>query len=463
MNGRIRPQLQLAFIYRLIDVGVIFLALWLSCQSYMQSFSQSWMMVGLFVSLSFPIFAESLDLYRSWRTERYIAQLSVTVSAWLLVWVMLLVLAYLEKDVEIYSRVTAGRWFWSGLLLLCGWRYLFRRILFVARRRGYNSRVAVIVGVTENGIRLAEQMHKNGHLGYNLMGFCDDRDRERLDDNLPAAFLGHVDKAIELARSGDVDRIYIAMPLKAQDRIQEVLLRCSDTTATVSIIPDFFSYDLLQSRWGEIGDMQTLSIYDTPLDGLGAWVKRLEDLVVGGAILCLIVIPMLFIALGIKLTSKGPVLFKQDRYGLDGERIRVWKFRSMTTMDNGDTVRQATKNDVRITPFGSFLRRTSLDELPQFFNVLSGGMSIVGPRPHAVAHNEQYRQLISGYMLRHKVKPGITGWAQINGWRGETETVEKMEGRVHCDLEYIRSWSVLLDFKIIILTVFKGFVSEQAY
>jgi len=163
------------------------------------------------------------------------------------------------------------------------------------------------------------------------------------------------------------------------------------------------------------------------------------------------------------LTSAGPVLFKQIRYGIDGKAIKVWKFRSMTVMENGVNVIQAKKNDVRLTSIGGFLRSKSLDELPQFFNVLQGRMSIVGPRPHAVAHNEEYRPIISGYMLRHKVKPGITGWAQVNGWRGETDTLEKMEKRVEYDLAYISNWSLGFDLKIVIATVFKGFIDKSAY
>ncbi|PLO77418.1 undecaprenyl-phosphate glucose phosphotransferase, partial [Klebsiella quasipneumoniae] len=170
--------------------------------------------------------------------------------------------------------------------------------------------------------------------------------------------------------------------------------------------------------------------------------KRIEDIVISSIILLFISPILLIIACLIKLTSPGPIIFKQTRYGMDGKPIKVWKFRSMSVMENDNKVIQATKNDIRITKIGRLLRRTSLDELPQFFNVLFGGMSIVGPRPHAVAHNEQYRNLIEGYMLRHKVKPGITGWAQINGWRGETDTLEKMEKRVEFDLEYIREWSI---------------------
>jgi len=192
-------------------------------------------------------------------------------------------------------------------------------------------------------------------------------------------------------------------------------------------------------------------------------LKRIEDVVLASLILLLIAVPMLLIAIAVKLTSRGPVLFRQTRYGMDGRPIRVWKFRSMTVMEDGDAVIQASRNDCRITPLGAFLRRTSLDELPQFFNVLLGDMSVVGPRPHAVAHNEQYRRQVSRYMLRHKVKPGITGWAQVNGWRGETDTLEKMQKRIEFDLDYIENWSVWWDLKIVLLTLFKGFVHRNAY
>jgi len=220
---------------------------------------------------------------------------------------------------------------------------------------------------------------------------------------------------------------------------------------------------LMHARIDHIGHVDTLSIFESPYLGAKNWIKRMEDIIVSLLILLLISPILVAIAVGIKLTSKGPVLFKQRRYGLRGEEIQVWKFRSMTVMENSDKVIQATKNDVRITPFGGFLRRTSLDELPQFFNVLTGDMSVVGPRPHAVAHNEEYRGQVEYYMLRHQVKPGITGWAQISGWRGETDTLEKMEKRIEFDLQYIRHWTVLFDIKIIFLTIFKGFVNKNAY
>ncbi|HBL9150388.1 TPA: undecaprenyl-phosphate glucose phosphotransferase, partial [Escherichia coli] len=245
-------------------------------------------------------------------------------------------------------------------------------------------------------------------------------------------------------------------------KMKELIKALTDTTCSVILIPDVFTFNILQSRTEEVNGIPVVPIFETPLNGINMVLKRLEDIILSVVILTLISPILIIISLCVKLTSPGPIIFKQTRYGMDGKPIKVWKFRTMVVMEN-DNVTQATKNDVRVTKVGRFLRRTSLDELPQFFNVLFGGMSIVGPRPHAVIHNEQYRSLIEGYMLRHKVKPGITGWAQINGWRGETDTLEKMEKRVEYDLEYIREWSIWLDIRIIFLTIFKGFIGKAAY
>jgi putative colanic acid biosynthesis UDP-glucose lipid carrier transferase len=212
-----------------------------------------------------------------------------------------------------------------------------------------------------------------------------------------------------------------------------------------------------------VGDIPVVSIFDTPIHGVSGWLKRLEDIVLGSVIVAIIVVPMAIIAIGVKLTSPGPVFFRQRRYGLNGREIRVLKFRSMSVSEDGGDVKQATRNDPRVTRFGAFLRQSSLDELPQFLQVLTGEMSIVGPRPHAVAHNELYRSKIQGYMLRHKVKPGITGWAQVNGWRGETDTLDKMIRRVDHDLEYIHNWRLFWDIKIIFSTIFGSKKRQNAY
>ncbi|HJQ63865.1 MAG TPA: exopolysaccharide biosynthesis polyprenyl glycosylphosphotransferase, partial [Burkholderiales bacterium] len=229
------------------------------------------------------------------------------------------------------------------------------------------------------------------------------------------------------------------------------------------VAPDIFLYDLIQARMDTVGDMPVVAVCETPFYGLNGLIKRASDLVLATAILALIFPLMLAIALGVKYTSPGPVLFKQRRYGVDGREIVVYKFRTMTVVEDAGEIRQATRDDRRITSFGAFLRRNSLDELPQFINVVQGRMSIVGPRPHAVAHNELYRKLIKGYMIRHKVKPGITGLAQINGLRGETETLEKMKARIEYDLAYLRNWSLRLDLQIIWKTIFVVLRKENAY
>jgi putative colanic acid biosynthesis UDP-glucose lipid carrier transferase len=221
--------------------------------------------------------------------------------------------------------------------------------------------------------------------------------------------------------------------------------------------------DLMNSRWGYLEDIPYLSLHESPFYGLDGALKRMEDVIFSLFILAIIAVPMLLIAMGIKLSSKGPVFFKQRRYGLNNQEVIVWKFRTMTVQEDGDQIPQASRNDPRVTKLGAFLRKTSLDELPQFINVLQGHMSIVGPRPHAVAHNEYYRKEIYGYTLRHKVKPGITGWAQVNGWRGETDTYNKMRNRVDHDLWYINHWSIYLDLVIILRTLFTGFTDKQAY
>ncbi|MEX7596821.1 undecaprenyl-phosphate glucose phosphotransferase, partial [Klebsiella pneumoniae] len=276
-------------------------------------------------------------------------------------------------------------------------------------------------------------------------------------------YSGKYEDLICEARKGEIDRIYIAMDMQDDKKLKKLVKGLADTTCSVLLIPDIFTFNILQSRTEEVNGVPVVPLFDTPLNGINSVLKRLEDIVLSLIILILISPVLIVIACIVKYSSKGPILFRQTRYGMDGKSIQVWKFRTMVVQENGNVVTQAVRGDVRVTNVGRFLRRTSLDELPQFFNVLFGSMSIVGPRPHAVAHNEQYRTLIEGYMLRHKVKPGITGLAQIKGWRGETDTLEKMQKRVEYDLEYIREWSLWLDLKIIFLTVFKGFVNKSAY
>jgi len=457
----------LSALYRLLDGVLILCAIFLCCFFFNQSFTNDWMLAGLLAAIGFAFMAESVDLYRSWRADTYLQLFGYTAFSWAMVCALLMLLGYFSKTGHTYSRLVVGSWFLASLLLLGGWRYAFRRLLFYIRSRDRNTRSAAVVGVTTAGVQLARNFAAEPQLGIRVKGFyrvpdCDGCELSLLDLG-PANLLGDVDDAIEKARTGDLDLVYIALPMREERRILEILQAFADTTATVHLLTDLFVNNLLHARWHQVGNSSLLSVYDTPIEGLNSWLKRLEDLLLSSLILVLVFPLMLLIALLIMLTSRGPVLFKQLRYGLDGRPIEVWKFRSMTTQDNGGKVIQARRNDTRVTPIGRILRRTSLDELPQFINVLQGSMSIVGPRPHAVAHNEEYRSLVDGYMLRHKVKPGITGWAQVNGWRGETDTVEKMSKRVEHDLHYIRHWSIWLDLRIVLMTVFKGFVGKSAY
>jgi putative colanic acid biosynthesis UDP-glucose lipid carrier transferase len=344
-------------------------------------------------------------------------------------------------------------------------RYGSRRLEGELHRRGVATRSVHIVGATKMGALIAQRIMDDPTSGLRVRGYFDDRDPERLQP-MPEALggpLGRLDELLELARTGHVDLVYIALPLRAESRISEMVRKLADSTASVYVVADFLVFDLVHAQWSNVQGLPVVSVFESPFYGVNGWLKRFEDIVLGTLILMLISPAMAIIALGVKLSSPGPVFFRQRRYGLNGEEIRVLKFRTMTVTEDGPNVKQATRGDQRITRFGSFLRRSSLDELPQFLNVLSGEMSIVGPRPHAVAHNEMYRRMIHGYMLRHKVKPGITGWAQVNGWRGETDTLEKMEQRINHDLHYIQNWGLLFDLKIIFKTVFGAGTRQNAY
>ena len=464
-QGMIRSrQGGFSFIYRSIDLLIITSCFWLSSLVFTIPLSADYGMTLLMAALFYLIAAESLGVYRSWRANTAVKMLLVSGAAWLVSCSLLLLIGFALKVSQEFSRLMIGSWMLSSLAVLLSWRLFFRELLFFMRRRGYNSRNVAIVGLNDNAIRLRAQLFNHSELGMRFQGFFDDRSHQRMQEEHPDEMLcGTIEQLLERTRSGEFDVIFIALPLKAQKRIASILERCGDTTASVHIIPDFFTYNLMNAQMGSVGKVQTISVFETPLFGFNDVLKRAFDVVFSSLVLLAIALPMLMIAAAVKLTSPGPVIFKQVRYGLDGRKILVWKFRSMTTMDNGDKVVQATKGDARITKVGAFIRKTSLDELPQFINVLQGRMSVVGPRPHAVAHNEEYRKLIPYYMLRHKVKPGITGWAQINGFRGETDTLDKMEGRVDYDLDYIRNWSIWMDIKIVFLTVFKGFTGSNVH
>jgi putative colanic acid biosynthesis UDP-glucose lipid carrier transferase len=392
-----------------------------------------------------------------------------------------LIAIYVRQDDLGYPPETILLWFLQTSLTLAAWRISFRQTLKWARARGLNSRRLAIAGTGELARHVANEIEKNVWMGFGIIGLFGDFEAagRRQSNSEPR---GSLEDLIELARRGEVDAIFVALSGSTDSsQVDSLIRKLSDSTASVYLmpdrrtrdntgqqdpvesLPDRWRTDVLHRRLVDMGGIKAVSVYETPFLGVDGLLKRIEDIAVSSVALILFAIPMLVIALGVKLSSPGPIIFKQRRYGLDGKPIIVWKFRTMTVCEDAGAVTQARKTDPRVTSFGRFLRRSSLDELPQFINVLQGSMSIVGPRPHAVIHNEYYRGLIGGYMLRHKVKPGITGWAQVHGWRGETDSLEKMGRRVDFDLDYIRNWSLWLDIQIILMTFFSGFVHRNAY
>ncbi len=396
--------------------------------------------------------------------------------AWLTVVGFLLFIGYATKVSEIYSRAALFSWFVATPPLLVGASILLRQ---AARRLAVasgNARTVVIAGINDASRELVRIIQDRPELGLAHCGFFEDRCAYRISDDAvrddaagddaagddPRSLLGTLAELPDYVKTQHVNVIFIALPHHL-DRTKVLLHRLRDTTASVYLIPEISFIDLIQARADEINGIPVIALCETPFQGWSGFKKRATDvafaslmLLVGGPI-------MLLIAAGIKLTTPGKVIFKQRRYGIDGEEIIVYKFRTMTVTEDGDSVKQATRNDPRVTPFGRFLRRYSLDELPQLINVVQGRMSLVGPRPHAVAHNEEYRKLIDGYMVRHKVFPGITGLAQVNGCRGETASVAEMKRRIDYDLDYLRHWSLALDIKILCKTITIMFRGEGAY
>jgi putative colanic acid biosynthesis UDP-glucose lipid carrier transferase len=420
---------------------------------------------GAAAVLLFLTVAELARLYASWRLSSPDQEFRTVLVVWAVVCAMLIVAAFLGKVSASYSRLATVVWFLTTPALLISARLGVRAVLRWGRRKGANIRLMGIAGAGPLAEEIAKEMAGSAEFGMQVAGVFDDRGRDRIESagHNALRYAGTLSDLIEKARRRELDYVVIALPMRAEKRIIQLVDRLADTTATVYVIPDLFLFDLMRAQWTQLGALPAVSVYESPFDGLNGWLKRAEDVVLGIIFLILAALPMALIAFRVKRSSGGPVFFKQKRYGLNGRVVEVFKFRTMTTQEDGPRVTQARQDDGRVTEFGRFLRSTSLDELPQLFNVITGEMSLVGPRPHAVAHNEEYRRMIRGYMLRHKVKPGITGWAQINGWRGETDTIGKMKTRVDHDLDYVRNWSLWLDLKILTLTVAAVLTRKNAY
>ena len=384
------------------------------------------------------------------------------VSSWLLLLSILALCAYATRSFRLFEPDVLL--VWALLTPVLQWLATLAGRLIIIRlaSRPGMRRTVVVVGAGQLGVKVARALEDSVR-GVDFIGYFDDRADGRLDDDARSLVLGNLMQVGAYATAHGVREVYITLPLGSQPRIVELLNQLQGTTASLFFVPDIFGISIIQGRLQDMNGVPVVGICETPFTGTNQLVKRISDVVLATLIIIVISPVLVAIAIGVKLSSPGPVIFKQRRNGLDGDEIVVYKFRSMTTLDNGPVVPQATRNDPRVTRFGAFLRASSLDELPQFFNVLQGTMSIVGPRPHAVTHNEEYRQIIKAYMVRHKVKPGITGWAQVNGQRGETDTVEKMRARVEYDLEYLRNWSLGLDLRIIVSTIRLVFFDRHAY
>ncbi|WP_105180720.1 undecaprenyl-phosphate glucose phosphotransferase [Pseudoalteromonas sp. T1lg21] len=450
-----------AFIQRILDISIIVGCLWGTVALQGLPWLLQHTTAALLAVFLFHFTSELDKLYISWRGLSIYKELKKTISHWFVSAAILFLSVNFLAPQYLNPEGLQFYWFVSVIVSLCVYRVILRFILRALRSQGINTRSVVIAGAGTLGQQLANNIIAHSSFGLVFGGYYDDTvPKHKL---VAAQTIGNLEQLVGDCKEGGIDRVYIVLPPQAYERRKWLVKELADSTASVYIVPDVFTYQLLHSRSDTIMGIPTISIYDSPLDGSNAIIKRIEDIVLSTLILIMISPVLLGLAFAVKFTSKGPVFFKQNRYGIDGKPIKVWKFRSMNVMEDGAKVTQATKNDSRFTPIGQFIRKTSLDELPQFINVLQGQMSIVGPRPHAVAHNEEYRKLVDGYMLRHKVKPGITGWAQINGWRGETDTLDKMEKRIEFDLEYIRNWSLFFDLKIVFLTIFKGFVNKNAY
>lgn len=391
----------------------------------------------------------SNQIYGLWRGGAWRAHMGRVSLSWLTTWGLILVWLVLTKSAEGFSRIWLVSWLVSGLTLLMLGRTLTYFLLKQLALHGYNQQTVLLIGDGKLNATIRQRVRHSAWTGFNIIGSLRPDNVKEID---------------ECVRRYEPDEIWIGLELTDRATLTGILHVLRHSTANIRLIPDMFTLQVMNHGTSSIMGYSMLDISHSPMQGLNVCFKTVFDYVFAAFALVLISPLLVLIALAIKIDSPGPVIFKQKRHGWNGKIIHVYKFRSMKVhQETGLTITQATRHDPRITRIGAFLRRTSLDELPQFFNVLQGRLSVVGPRPHAVAHNEQYKELVPRYMLRHKVKPGITGWAQINGFRGETNTLDKMEKRVEHDLHYIENWSLWLDCHIIFMTIFKGFVNKNAY
>lgn len=437
------------------------LYLYLLAWGYGQPFEAPYQLLQLIAGVLCFLLLRRHDLVAPWHPGQAGSTGTRVLIDWGWIVALLLFLGFFSRSAEDFSRVVLFTWFLTTPLLLLGLHWLAAA---VARRMVpelAQGRSTVIVFANHSARALSEKLARAS--GYRLIGYFDDRDEERTGGGIPGVpLLGKAREVAQYVKDHSVQVVFVVLPDSGSRRALQSLDELGDTTASLYYVPDFFVFSMLKAKLGEFEGVPVLQLAETPFYGADGLLKRAFDIVFGIFALIALTPVLIGIAIAVKLSSPGPVLFKQVRYGLNGQRFEVYKFRSMVVNNEADT-KQASRNDNRITRVGAIIRKTSLDELPQFWNVVKGEMSVVGPRPHPVALNESSRKEVKRYMLRHKVKPGVTGWAQVNGLRGETANIELMEERIRFDLEYIRNWSPLFDLKIIVRTVVLVFRDDMAF
>jgi putative colanic acid biosysnthesis UDP-glucose lipid carrier transferase len=409
------------------------------------------------------------DVFAIYRKNTNFTRKAIDIlQAWSFAFFILIALGFLTKQAESFSRLLLGQLFVYGYFAQLG-LHLFVRMLFKeVRKHSAEANGVIIVGSGRLAKYLNQRIEANEWLGQRVVGLVRLTDAEDVNEEPSGAFgktapcIGRLDQLIELIALHNVKTVYFAIPLNASDIVETLYFRLLDKHVAVHWVPDIFSLRLVNHAVTEIAGIPVLTLSETPLIGTRRLLKLLEDFCLSVALLIVLTPVMLVIAAAVKLDSPGPVFFRQERLGWGGKRFHIWKFRSMYVHDENGAVTQARKGDPRITKVGAFLRRSSLDELPQIFNVIRGEMSLVGPRPHAVQHDLEYAQHIIHYFARHNIKPGITGLAQVRGHRGETKELEKMMLRVESDIEYINNWSVWLDLSILVRTT-RALTGKNAY
>lgn len=456
-NPNTRASVFHGVVYALTVVGNLYLLAWL----YEQPFETPYQLLQLISGTLAYLLLRHHDLTAAWRPTQAGSIGTRVLISWGWIVGMLLFVGFFTRSAEAYSRVVLLAWFLTTPLVLLVVHLLAVFVLRQLVPEASEGRSTIIVFANDSARVLSEKLQRSS--GHKLLGYFDDRDEGRTGGGIPGlALLGRASEAAQYVKDHDVKVVFVVLPDSGSRRAIESLDALGDTTASLYYVPDFFVFSMLKAKIGEFEGVPVLQLAETPFYGVDGLLKRIFD--IGFGIFALIALtPVLIgIAIAVKRSSPGPALFKQVRYGLNGKRFEVYKFRSMVVNNDADT-KQASRNDNRITKVGAFIRKTSLDELPQFWNVVKGDMSVVGPRPHPVALNENSRKEVKRYMLRHKVKPGVTGWAQVNGLRGETANIELMEERIRFDLEYIRNWSPWFDIKIIVRTVVLVFRDDMAF